>query len=299
MAVKTKHALSLQPPPGTLNIKLGTLNSMQPGISSYTFTWAIGVPGKEPKNPMTIFQLIEKAAELDVPVLQVADNLPLDRFSEIELLKIRNYAEDLHIQIEVGARGMTAENLEKHIELAVFFQSPIVRFVIDGAGFEPGLEEIHQIIKNAVPVLKENKIVLTIENHDRFKAAEFAEMVEKAGSEFVGICLDSVNSMGAGEGLLTVIEKLAPLTVNLHVKEFSVKRVFHKMGFVIEGCPLGEGMLPIAELIQKVSPRCQSAILEQWTPPEESIEKTIEKEARWAEVSITYLKSLCQNPERI
>ena len=162
------------------------------------------------------------------------------------------------------------------------------------------MEEIHSIIKKAVPLLENYKIILAIENHDRFKAAEFAEMVEKSGSQFVGICLDSVNSMGAGEGLETVIEKLAPLAVNLHVKEFSVKRIFHKMGFVIEGCPLGEGMLPVAELVQKVSSRCQSAILEQWTPPEETIEKTIEKEARWAEQSIVYLKQILkENSERI
>ncbi len=265
---------------------------MQPGISSYTYTWAIGVPGKEPKNPMTIFQLIEKAAEFGINVVQVADNLPLDQFSETELLKIRNFALDRNIQIEVGSKKMTDENLNQYIEIASFFKSPIVRFVIDGENFQPGLEEIHSIIKNAVPLLKENKIILAIENHDRFKAVEFAEMVEKAESEYVGICLDSVNSMGAGEGLETVIGKLAPLTVNLHVKEFSVKRVFHKMGFVIEGCPLGEGMLPVAELLQKVSTRCQSAILEQWTPPEESMEKTIEKETRWAEISINYLKSM-------
>lgn len=72
------------------------------------------------------------------------------------------------------------------------------------------------------------------------------------------------------------------------------------MGFVIEGCPLGEGMLPVQELLVKVSPRCKSAILEQWTPPEETIEATIEKEARWAEQSIVYLKYvLKENPERI
>jgi len=272
---------------------------MQPGISSYTYTWAIGVPGKEPKNPMTIFQLVEKAAEFGMPVVQVADNLPLDKFSETELLKIRNFADDLEVQIEVGSKKMTTENLERYIGIAAFFGSPIVRFVIDGEGFQPGLEEIHTIIKSAVPILESNNIILAIENHDRFKAAEFAEMVEKSGSQFVGICLDSVNSMGAGEGLETVIEKLAPLTVNLHVKEFSVKRVFHKMGFVIEGCPLGEGMLPVAALLEKVSPRCQSAILEQWTPPEETIEATIEKEARWAEQSIKYLKNVLQNPERI
>jgi len=272
---------------------------MQPGISSYTYTWAIGVPGKEPKNPMTIFQLVEKAAEFGMPVVQVADNLPLDQFSETELLKIRNFADDLEVQIEVGSKKMTTENLERYIGIAAFFGSPIVRFVIDGEGFQPGLEEIHTIIKSAVPILESNNIILAIENHDRFKAAEFAEMVEKSGSQFVGICLDSVNSMGAGEGLETVIEKLAPLTVNLHVKEFLVKRVFHKMGFVIEGCPLGEGMLPVAALLEKVSPRCQSAILEQWTPPEETIEATIEKEARWAEQSIKYLKNVLQNPERI
>ena len=225
---------------------------MQSGISSYTFTWAIGVPGKEPKNPMTIFQLIDKAVELGVQVVQVADNLPLDKFSKTDLLKIKNYADDLGIKIEVGSKKMTTENLERYIEIAVFFESPIVRFVIDGDGFQPQLEEIHRIIENAVPMLEKNKIVLAIENHDRFKAGDFIKIVETAGSDFVAICLDSVNSMGAGEGLETVIGKLAPLTVNLHVKEFSVKRVFHKMGFIIEGCPLGEGMLPVPELIKQV-----------------------------------------------
>ena len=225
---------------------------MKAGISSYTFTWAIGVPGKEPEKPMTVYQLIEKASEFGMEVVQIADNLPLDSFDDIELLKIRNYAEDLKVQIEVGARKMTPENLEKYLELAVFFRSPILRFVIDGKGFEPNLKEIHSILKNAVPVLEKNNIILAIENHDRFKAVEFAEMIKTANSNAVGICLDSVNSMGAGEGLETVIEKLAPLTVNLHVKEFLVKRISHQMGFVIEGCPLGEGMLPLEALLQKV-----------------------------------------------
>jgi hypothetical protein len=51
-------------------------------------------------------------------------------------------------------------------------------------------------------------------------------------------------------------------------------------------------MLPLAELIKHVPEKCQSAILEQWTPPEETIEETIEKEARWAEQSIKYLKNI-------
>lgn len=263
---------------------------MIPGISTYTYTWAIGVPGCEPEKPMSIFQLLEKAIELDVSVVQVADNLPLDRFSETELLKIRNYAEDLNIQIEVGARGMTAENLGKYIQIASFLRSPILRFVIDGPGFEPSLNEIHRIIAGAVPELEASEITLAIENHDRLLAREFVEIVEKSGSNRVGICLDTVNSMGAGEGLETVISQLAPLTVNLHVKEFSIHRVSHKMGFIIEGVPLGEGMLPVGELVKKVPHHCQTAILEQWTPPEKTIEETIRKENEWAIKSINYLK---------
>ena len=265
---------------------------MKAGISSYTYTWAIGVPGKEPGNPMTIFQFVDKAVDLGVQIVQVADNLPLDRFSEIELMEIRKYAANLGIQIEVGSKKMTAENLQRYIEIAAFFESPIVRFVIDGEDFQPKMDKIQQILESAIPVLEKNKIVLAIENHDRFKAGDFIKIVEKAGSDRVAICLDSVNSMGAAEGLETVIGKLAPLTVNLHVKEFIVKRVSHKMGFVIEGCPLGEGMLPVSELIRRVPEKCQSAILEQWTPPEDTIEKTIEKEARWAEQSIKYLKNI-------
>jgi 3-oxoisoapionate decarboxylase len=218
---------------------------MKAGISSYTYTWAIGLPGKEPEHPMTVYHLLEKAVELGADVVQIADNLPLDHFSHHELLKIKNMAEDLHLNIEVGARKMTFENLEKYIELAVFFHSPILRFVIDGKDYAPDPEEIHEVIKQAVPLLEGNNIILAIENHDRFKAAEFAEMVYRSGSRHIGICLDSVNSMGAGEGLETVIDKLAPLTVNLHVKEFSVNRIYHQMGFIIEGCPLGKGMLPV------------------------------------------------------
>ena len=100
--------------------------------------------------------------------------------------------------------------------------------------------------------------------------------------------------MGAGEGFETVSEILAPYTINLHVKDFTIHRVSHKMGFVIDGRPAGKGMLDIPGLVSHISSygRCYSAILELWTPPAESIEATIKKEESWAEESIQYLKSL-------
>ena len=267
---------------------------MNAGISSYTFTWAIGVPGKEPEMPMSIYELIEMAAGLDVKIVQIADNLPLEKYAVQELLDIKQFADQADIQIEVGARGMTGDRLLQYIEISRLMGSRILRFVIDQTGFIPEMNEIHSIISNAVPALEEQNVILAIENHDRLLTTQFVEIIKKANSNYIGICLDSVNSMGAGEGLETVINRLAPLTVNLHVKEFSVERVFHQMGFVIEGKPLGKGMLPVNELISKVSSHCRSAILEQWTPPEKTIEETIRKEREWAIESINYLKSILQ-----
>jgi sugar phosphate isomerase/epimerase len=262
------------------------------GISTYTYTWAIGVRGSVPAVPLHLTGILDKARELDVGLIQVADNLPLDRLDKNDLEAYYGMALDKGIRLEAGARGMTEPNLERYIEIAETIHSPILRFVIDGPDFKPDTRAILAIIKNALPVLQEKKIVLALENYERLKARDFAEIVNRIGSEFVGICLDSVNSLGAGEGLETVVEMLAPLTVNLHIKEFAIKRMSHMMGFRIDGLPAGEGMLNVPWLLDCVSDRCQSAILELWTPPEQDLEDTIRKEDEWARKSIAYLKNI-------
>jgi 3-oxoisoapionate decarboxylase len=110
----------------------------------------------------------------------------------------------------------------------------------------------------------------------------------------VGICLDSVNSLGAGEGLHEVVDRLAPFTINLHLKDYLIRRVWHKMGFVVEGVPAGDGMLNIPWLKGEIERhgRCTSAILELWTPPEQELTATIAKEKAWVEKSIAFLQGL-------
>jgi sugar phosphate isomerase/epimerase len=265
---------------------------MEAGISSYTFNWAFGVPGNRPDKPMTVFNLIEVAISMEAKVIQIADNVSLEKFSDQELLEFKYFADQAELKIEVGARGMTVERLGRYVNIAHLLGSTILYFAIDAPDFEPGMNEIHDIIRTIVPELEALGIMLCIENHERLLASELLEIVEKAGSNHLGICLDTVNSLGLGEGIETLIRLLAPITVNLHIKEYFIRRFTHKMGFVIEGAQLGKGMLPLAELISKVSPRCQSAILEQWTPPEKTLQETIEKEKQWAEESFRHLKSV-------
>jgi len=270
---------------------------MQPGISSYTYTWAVGVLGSLPEKPLSASGLIDKAHLSGLNLVQIADNLPLENWPDDQIADLYNYAAGKNVSIEMGGRGLTPEHTYKCLLTAAKLHSPILRMVIDGAGFEPDLKMINSIIRELLPEFESRKIRLAIENHDRFKAREFEQIVQSAGSDMVGICLDSVNSMGAGEGFETVSEILLPYTINLHLKDFSIRRVSHKMGLIIEGTPAGKGMLNIIELVDKLSVNnsCNSAILELWTPPEASIEDTLRKEEQWAAESITFLKNMFKN----
>jgi sugar phosphate isomerase/epimerase len=249
-----------------------------------------------PDSPLSASGLIDKASDAGLSLVQIADNLPLEKLHQDELAKLRDYASERGISIEMGGRGLRPEHVIKCLETAECLGSPILRMVIDGPGFEPDIQTIFSIVRDLVPELKSRKIRLAVENHDRLKAREFESIIQAAESDLVGICLDSVNSMGAGEGFETVSAILAPYTFNLHIKDFSISRPGHKMGFKVEGRPAGKGMLNIPELIRIINERgsCESAILELWTPPGKTIEKTIKKEERWASGSIDYLKPLME-----
>ena len=127
-----------------------------------------------------------------------------------------------------------------------------------------------------------------------FSRRQFTEIVERLASPAVGICLDTVNSFGALEGPEVVVAALAPWTVNLHLKDFYIRRVEHQMGFLVEGRPAGQGQLDVPWLLDQFRPndRNLSVILEQWPPPQVTIEETIAMEKAWARESILYLRTL-------
>ncbi len=264
---------------------------MRLGISTYSYTWAIGVPGQMPEKPLSAFGLLDKAHALGVGLVQYADNLPLEKLPASELDKIRNYASSKNISIEMGGRGLTVDHTLLCLKTATALASPILRMVIDGRGYEPDLDSIIQLIKDIEPEFANRNIKLALENHDRLKARQFEYIIQSVGSNYVGICLDSVNSMGAGEGFENVSEILIPYTFNLHLKDFSIRRVSHKMGFVIEGTPAGKGMLKIPALIETLmqNKNCQSAILELWTPFQTDLDRTVQLEDQWTRESMDYL----------
>lgn len=262
------------------------------GISSFTYGWAFSVNGVS--KPLDEQDLIAQTIDFELKCLQIGDNVPLHTFSPERLSALRDAINNNNIRLEVGARGLTEEHLHRYLDIAASLQSPLLRFVIDENKYEPELKTITPILKNILPHLKKHNITLGIENHDRFKAVELRNMMDAISDHNIGICLDTVNSIGAGEGLEWVTDVLAPYTVNLHIKDFSIRRFSHNMGFTVAGAPAGKGMLDLSSVMEKLSKhkRCQSAVLEQWVIPEKELIETIQKEKQWAIEGIKYLKQL-------
>jgi hypothetical protein len=66
------------------------------------------------------------------------------------------------------------------------------------------------------------------------------------------------------------------------------------MGFVLEGCPAGEGQLDVPWLLGQLAhcPQPFNAILETWVPPGDTLAETIARERAWTEAGVGYLRGL-------
>ncbi len=267
---------------------------MKLGLSTYAYSWAIGIAGYPPASPMDIYTFLDRANMLGVKVVQIADNIPLHNLMDTALNQVLNQATQHGIQIEVGTRGIRSEHLQRYLELARFFKSPILRVVVDTADHHPTPEEIISTLHSLMPEFSAAGVTLAIENHDRFKVNTLVQIIEAIGSSQVGICLDTVNSFGAGEGSDVVIKALGPYIVNLHVKDYVIQRHHHMLGFEVVGTPAGQGQLNIPQLIEKLCLNSHdfNAILELWPPLEPDLASTIRKENEWVESSIYYLRTL-------
>lgn len=269
---------------------------MKLGIGTYAYAWSIGtVTGEAPAVPMGVIGFLERCAELNVGLVQIADNLPLHQLSAEEQEEVKQRADRLGLEVEVGTRGIRPELLRAYLDICRRFGSPVLRTVIDTADYQPPVDEVVDILRGVRGEFEAGGVILALENHDRFSCRSFVEILERVDSACVGICLDTANSFGALEGPEVVVEALGPHVANLHVKDFTLRRVDHSLGFVVEGTPAGQGRLDVPWLLERLGKLAQrdfNAILELWPPPESDVEATIRKEDAWVVKSVEYLRKL-------
>ncbi len=227
----------------------------------------------------TPFQFLDYCAEQKARVVHFSEIRFIGNLEPDNLRKVRQHAEKLGIDVEIGMKsicptskmfdakaGTAEEQLVHMIESARIVGSKIVRCVLGSMDDRrPGPIESH--IESTVKVLRNIRskavdagIKIAIENHaGDMQARELKVLVEEAGRDFVGVCLDSGNPLWTIEDPHLTLATLHPYVLTSHVRDSAVWRV--PEGAAVAWVRMGEGNVNIDEYVRQYASLCPGRAL--------------------------------------
>lgn len=195
------------------------------------------------------------------------------------LKKVRAHADKLGIQCEIGMRsicpsstmfdpkqGTAEEQLSRMIAAAVAIGSPIVRAVLGSMddrtapGIDGHIEDTVKVLRASRSRALDSGIKIAIENHaGDMQARELKTLVEEAGRDFVGVCLDSGNPLWTIEDPHLTLETLHPYVLTSHVRDTALWAV--PEGAAVQWVRMGEGNIGIDQYVRKYAELCPGRAL--------------------------------------
>ena len=189
------------------------------------------------------------------------------------LRRIRARADELRLDVEIGMRsicptsgvfdaaaGTAQEQLVRMIEAATIIRSPIVRCFLgtqaDRRGpIEKHIDETVRVLKAVRSRAMDAGVKVAIENHaGDMQARELKTLVEAAGPEYVGVCIDSGNAVWTIEDPHLTLETLAPHVLTSHVRD---SYVFNSpQGTAVQWSRMGDGNVGIADYLRRYIAQC-------------------------------------------
>lgn len=269
---------------------------MKIGLSTYSFFWKIEHDLVENKgNPFELLKyMINETARLSVnnqTVFQICDFSYIHDFTDQQYASLKEFSNSLNVELELGIRGVASCDLLNSYNVCAKLGVKTLRTMLIPQDENEVIDESVYQINKCIEKFEKRNIFIVIENYELVPVQSILSVIKKVNSENLLICLDPANSVAALEMPKEVIKRLAPLTRNLHVKDFTFSREDGWVGFKYSGTNLGDGLLDIDYLLSEVlkSSYINSAVIELWVPMESTIEETVNKETKWREQSYHYL----------
>jgi len=228
----------------------------------------------------TPFQYLDYCARWKATVVHFSEVRFIGSLEDANLKQVRAHADKLGIQLELGMRsicptskafdpkaGTAEEQLIRMIHSAQVAGSPIVRCFLGTMADRVGPIPIEGHILNTTKVLRNIKsravdagVKIAIENHaGDMQGRELKMLIEEAGKDFVGACIDSGNPLWTIEDPHVTLEQLHPYVLTSHIRDSAVWRV--PEGAAVRWCRMGEGNVDIDHYIRKYRQLCAGKAL--------------------------------------
>jgi len=220
--------------------------------------------GKIPAQVSDPLDLLRRCSKLGAGGMQCS----LGKRDESYIRQLRRYAADHNLFIEGSASlprdAGDVERFESHVLTAKNAGASVVRVAIGGRRYEQfdKLEQFRTFaartwtsMQLAEPVVARHRMRLAIENHKDFRAPEMLKMLERLDSEYVGMCLDTGNSIALLEDPMDTVRTWVPWAHSVHVKDMALRE--YEDGFLLADVVLGKGLLglpAIVAMIRKARP---------------------------------------------
>jgi len=223
----------------------------------------------------TPIQHLEFCAARQVKLVHFSEIRFLGNLEPENLKQVRARAAELGVDLEIGMRsicptstmfdakqGTAEEQLSRMIDAARIIGSPIVRCVLGSSAERNGKLPLAKHIQNTVGVLKNIRsramdagVKIAIENHaGDMQARELKTLIEDAGPEFVGVCLDSGNPLWTIEDPHLTLDTLAPYVLTSHFRD---SRVWDTdRGAAVSWCRMGQGNIGMEDYLRTYVQKC-------------------------------------------
>ena len=206
--------------------------------------------------------LIDYAAGLKCDTLFISDLMAFESLEDAALRQVRSKAEAAGLQLYLGSWsicptaksfkkdwGTAEEHLRLTLRVAKALGSPVSRVVLGSADDRKSPGGIRARMADTVAVLKACQrdaekagVKIAIENHaGDMHSWECRELIEQAGTSFVGANIDSGNAVWTLEDPVDVLETLGPVTICSSLRDSMVWEV--PEGASVQWTACGEGLI--------------------------------------------------------
>jgi 3-oxoisoapionate decarboxylase len=266
--VKTLGAATLAL--GTPSAVAAATGSQQPPASAVRFGIDMFSLGAQNWTP---FQQMDFAAKWNVKVVHFSEIRFLGNLEPAHLKQVRAYADKLGLDLEIGMRsicptsgtfdkaaGTAEEQLARMVDAAKILRSPIVRAFLGSSadrrtGIDKHIEATVAVLKNSRSRVMDAGLHVAIENHaGDMQARELKTLVEAAGKDFVGVCLDSGNPVWTIEDPHLTLETLAPYVQTSHMRDSALWNT--PEGAAVRWTRMGEGNMGMEDYLRNYIAKC-------------------------------------------
>lgn len=226
------------------------------GLDSFSYHLHFGKHSWAPRGtfPRDVFWFLHRAAELGFDGVQI-DPMHMGRFDEEHVAAVRREAEGRSLFLELGTGGFEVGKIRARLADAERLGARCLRTFIGG---ERGpdherkrlLDAASESFREAAPLAESLRIPIAIENHEDLLAEELLDLIERVGSEMVGVCLDTGNSVAVGEDPLHCVRLLATSAKCIHLKDGKRVAAADGRSIRLEGVALGDGDLDVRESVR-------------------------------------------------